>query len=55
MAAGLPTFCEKPVAATLAETIDVVRVVEASGVQVHIGFKRRFDPGYRRARDAVRW
>lgn len=54
VAAGLPTFCEKPVAATLAETIDVVRVVEASGVQVHIGFQRRFDPGYQRARDAVR-
>jgi len=52
--AGLPTFCEKPVAATLAETIDVVRVVEDSGVPVHIGFQRRFDPGYLRARDAVR-
>jgi myo-inositol 2-dehydrogenase/D-chiro-inositol 1-dehydrogenase len=54
VAAGLPTFCEKPVAATLAETIDVVRVVEASGVPVHIGFQRRFDTGYQRARDAVR-
>jgi myo-inositol 2-dehydrogenase/D-chiro-inositol 1-dehydrogenase len=54
VAAGLPTFCEKPVAGTLAETVDVVRVVEASGVPVHIGFQRRFDTGYRRARDAVR-
>ncbi|WP_377639485.1 Gfo/Idh/MocA family oxidoreductase [Oryzobacter terrae] len=54
VAAGLPTFCEKPVAATLAETIEVVRVVEESGVPVHIGFQRRFDTGYRRARDAVR-
>lgn len=54
VAAGLPTFCEKPVAATLAETVDVVRAVEASGVDVHIGFQRRFDVGYRRARDAVR-
>jgi myo-inositol 2-dehydrogenase / D-chiro-inositol 1-dehydrogenase len=53
VAAGLPTFCEKPVAAGLAETIDVVRVVEASGVAVHIGFQRRFDTGYQRARDAV--
>ncbi|GAA4409157.1 Gfo/Idh/MocA family oxidoreductase [Fodinibacter luteus] len=52
--AGLPTFCEKPVAATLEETIDVVRVVESSGVPVHVGFQRRFDTGYRRARDAVR-
>ena len=54
VAAGLPTFCEKPVAATLDETIDVVRVVESSGVPVHIGFQRRFDTGYQRARDAVR-
>ncbi len=54
IAAGLPTFCEKPVAATLDETIDVVRVVEASDVPVHIGFQRRFDAGYRRARETVR-
>ena len=54
VSAGLPTFCEKPVAATLAETVDVVRLVEQSGVPVHIGFQRRFDTGYKRARDAVR-
>ena len=52
--AGLPTFCEKPVAGSLDETLDVVGVVEASGVPVHVGFQRRFDAGYRRARDAVR-
>lgn len=51
--AATPTFCEKPVADTLGETIDVVRIVEASGVPVHIGFQRRFDVGYRRAREAV--
>ena len=50
---GLPTFCEKPVAATLDETIAVVRAVEDGDVPVQIGFQRRFDPGYRRARDAV--
>ena len=53
VAAGTPTFCEKPVAATLGETIDVVRAVEASGVPVHVGFQRRFDVGYQRARNAV--
>ena len=50
---GLPTFCEKPVAATLEETIGVVRFVEEAEVPVQIGFQRRFDAGYRRARDAV--
>jgi myo-inositol 2-dehydrogenase/D-chiro-inositol 1-dehydrogenase len=54
VAAGLPTFCEKPVAGSLDETLEVVRVVEEADVAVHVGFQRRFDTGYRRARDAVR-
>lgn len=53
IAAGLPTFCEKPVAATLAETAELARLQVASSVPVHIGFQRRFDHGYRRAREAV--
>jgi myo-inositol 2-dehydrogenase/D-chiro-inositol 1-dehydrogenase len=53
VAAGMPTFCEKPVAATLDETVELVKLVEASEVPVHVGFQRRFDAGYRRARAAV--
>jgi len=53
VAAGIPTFCEKPVAATLDETIALTELSEASEVPVHIGFQRRFDTGYRRARAAV--
>lgn len=53
IAAGVATFCEKPVAATLAETIDLTRLVAAGEVPVHVGFQRRFDAGYRRARQAV--
>lgn len=53
LAAGIPTFCEKPVAATLDETISLTEQAEASGVPVHIGFQRRFDAGYRTARAAV--
>ena len=52
--AGVTTFCEKPVARTLEETTDLLDLVESSGVRVHVGFQRRFDVGYRRARDAVR-
>ena len=51
--AGVPTFCEKPVAATLEETIDLAKLAEASAVPVHIGFQRRFDAGYQRAQRAV--
>lgn len=51
--AGVPTFCEKPVAATLEETMKLAKFVTASEVPVHVGFQRRFDPGYRRAAAAV--
>lgn len=54
IAEGVPTFCEKPVAATLAETGELARLEQESGVPVHIGFQRRFDSGYLRAREAVR-
>ncbi|HEY8869118.1 MAG TPA: Gfo/Idh/MocA family oxidoreductase [Candidatus Limnocylindrales bacterium] len=47
---GLPTFCEKPLAEDLAATLEVARVVEASGVPFQLGFQRRFDAGYREAR-----
>jgi myo-inositol 2-dehydrogenase/D-chiro-inositol 1-dehydrogenase len=51
--AGLPTFCEKPVAQDLADTQRVVAQVEAGDVPVHIGFQRRFDDGYRAAAQKV--
>ncbi len=51
--AGLATFCEKPVALDL-ETLDgVLAAVDRAGILVQIGFQRRFDAGYRAARDAV--
>lgn len=53
LAAGVPTFCEKPVALDLAETERVLASVEAATVPVHIGFQRRFDAGYQAARAAV--
>ncbi len=48
--AGIPAFCEKPVAPDLRQTIAVVRDLAGSEVPIQIGFQRRFDPGYRRAR-----
>ncbi|MBA2336267.1 MAG: Gfo/Idh/MocA family oxidoreductase [Acidimicrobiia bacterium] len=52
-AAGKPTFCEKPIALDLASTRTVVDHVTATGATVHMGFQRRFDPGYRAARQLV--
>ena len=52
-AAGLPVFCEKPVALELAEVDAVIADVERAGTLVQVGFQRRFDAGYRAAREAV--
>ena len=53
LAAGVPAFCEKPVAATLEETIELAELEAASDVPVQVGFQRRFDVGYRRAQAAI--
>jgi myo-inositol 2-dehydrogenase/D-chiro-inositol 1-dehydrogenase len=52
--AGLPVFCEKPISLDLRSTVDVVEDVRRAGVPVQMGFQRRFDAGFRAARDAVR-
>jgi myo-inositol 2-dehydrogenase/D-chiro-inositol 1-dehydrogenase len=51
--AGLPTFCEKPVARTSAEAANVQRRVADAGVEIQIGFPRRFDAAFIAARAAV--
>jgi myo-inositol 2-dehydrogenase/D-chiro-inositol 1-dehydrogenase len=51
--AGIPVFCEKPVAPDVDGTIAVLDKVRGADVEVHIGFQRRFDAGYTRARAAV--
>lgn len=52
--AGLPAFCEKPIALDLAGTLAVLEAVESASATLQIGFMRRFDPGYAAAREAVR-
>ncbi len=54
VAAGVPTFCEKPIASSMDETLELAKLVSESSTPVHIGFQRRFDHGYRAAREAVR-
>ena len=53
IAAGRPTFCEKPLAADLDATIAVADDIERSGVPFQLGFQRRFDAGYGEARRLV--
>ncbi|MFD8813505.1 Gfo/Idh/MocA family oxidoreductase [Streptomyces sp. NPDC059627] len=51
--AGVPVFCEKPVAKTMAEGVEVLKAVQGSGVPIQIGYNRRFDAGFVAARAAV--
>ncbi|WP_326656824.1 Gfo/Idh/MocA family protein [Streptomyces sp. NBC_00385] len=52
--AGLPAFCEKPVALDLAGTLGALREAERTHSVLQLGFMRRFDAGYKAARAAVR-
>jgi myo-inositol 2-dehydrogenase/D-chiro-inositol 1-dehydrogenase len=52
-AAELPAFCEKPVALELEELDAVIADVARAGILVQVGFQRRFDDGFRAAREAV--
>lgn len=52
--AGLPAFCEKPIALDLPGTLGALAEVEAAGSILQLGFMRRFDAGYGAARAAVR-
>jgi myo-inositol 2-dehydrogenase/D-chiro-inositol 1-dehydrogenase len=51
--ARLPVFCEKPVALDVAALDAAIDDVDRAGIVVQIGFQRRFDAGYRAARQAV--
>jgi predicted dehydrogenase len=49
-AAGRDVLCEKPIALTMADTKTAIAAVEAAGTRLQVGFMRRWDPDYARAR-----
>ena len=51
--AGIPAFCEKPIALGYEETLEIVEKVETAGAVLQIGFQRRFDPGYAEAKRLI--
>jgi predicted dehydrogenase len=51
--AGKAAFTEKPIALDLAETARVVDLIREAGIPVQLGFMRRFDPGYARAKQKI--
>ncbi|MGK8504497.1 Gfo/Idh/MocA family protein [Nocardia asiatica] len=51
--AGIPTFCEKPLAGTSSAGAAVRQRLSGSAVPVQIGFQRRHDVGFRAVKTAV--
>ena len=50
---GKPIFCEKPLADSIATAKSAVATITSTGVPFQIGFQRRFDPGYVRAKQLI--
>ena len=51
--AGKHIFCEKPIAHSLGQIDRALVAVKAAGVQLQVGFNRRFDNNFARVRQAV--
>lgn len=51
--AGKAIFCEKPIADSLEASRQVAEVVRRSGVPFQVGFQRRYDPSYARAKALI--
>ncbi len=51
--AGKHIFCEKPMALTLEEADEFIRISEKAGVKFQVGYQRRFDPSYTRVKEAI--
>lgn len=52
-AAGKPIFSEKPLAVSAPKAEAAARAVQAAGVPFQIGFQRRYDRGYARAKALI--
>lgn len=50
---GLPTFCEKPIASSAAESARMAELIVRSGVPVQVGYQRRFDAAFAAVKQAV--
>ena len=54
VAAGKPILCEKPIDLSLERVNACWEKIRDKNVPIMLGFVRRFDPGHRATRDAVR-
>src|SRR5260370_28791313 len=51
--AGKAIFCEKPLALTLEENRSILQAVASAQVPLQVGFMRRFDAAYQRAKTLI--
>jgi myo-inositol 2-dehydrogenase/D-chiro-inositol 1-dehydrogenase len=51
--AGKAIFCEKPIDLSVERVRACLKVVEATGARLMVGFNRRFDPHFRAVRKAI--
>ncbi|MCD6545603.1 MAG: inositol 2-dehydrogenase [Thermotogae bacterium] len=51
--AGKDIFCEKPIALDIELIDEALSAVEESNVKLFVGFNRRFDPNFKKARELV--
>jgi len=51
--AGKHIFCEKPIALDLAKIDQAITAVKKAGVKLQVGFNRRFDPSFKKAKELV--
>jgi len=51
--AGKHIFCEKPIDFDLTKIQQALKEVEKAGVKLQVGFQRRFDPSFKKAREII--
>ena len=51
--AGKHIFCEKPIALELDKIDQALAAVKKAGVKLQVGFNRRFDPSFKKAKELV--
>ena len=51
--AGKAVFCEKPISVTLEDADKMLATVKSGGIKFQVGYQRRFDNSYVRARHAM--
>ena len=50
---GKHVFCEKPLDLSLERVVEVLNIVENTGIKLMIGFNRRFDKEFKKVKDLV--